>query len=186
MFAAIGLAVLSGLGCRYTHPGRWIHLPFRGHWPYRLRSNNGSCSRTNDWQLSIYPRRRIPAFIPHGIKASLCVCIIMNVWNALYYKSWYVVNRRASTHRSTVGPPTGWMNSKTFTRLCALYAQSYISTLYWIPVATSLLCWICHSHVFAPRSLLDLEGPVDHTGRNFKHKANEFLFWAIHEAGPCN
>ena len=73
MFAAIGLAVLSGLGCRYTHPGRWIHLPFRGHWPYRLRSNNGSCSRTNDWQLSIYPRRRIPAFIPHGIKASLCV-----------------------------------------------------------------------------------------------------------------
>jgi hypothetical protein len=31
MFAAIGLAVLSGLGCRYTHPGRWIHLPFRGH-----------------------------------------------------------------------------------------------------------------------------------------------------------
>ncbi len=51
----------------------WIHLPFRGHWPYRLRSNNGSCSRTNDWQLSIYPRRRIPAFVPHGIKANLCV-----------------------------------------------------------------------------------------------------------------
>ncbi len=75
MFEAIGLAVLSGLGRRYTHPGRWIHPPFRGHWPYRLRSNNGSCSRKNDWQLSIYPRRRIPAFIPHGgIKASLCVC----------------------------------------------------------------------------------------------------------------
>jgi hypothetical protein len=31
MFEAIGLAVLSGLGRRYTHPGRWIHLPFRGH-----------------------------------------------------------------------------------------------------------------------------------------------------------
>ena len=72
MFAAIGLAVLSGLGCRYTHPGRWIHLPFRGHWPYRLRSNNCSCSMTNAWQLSTFPRRRIPAFIPHGIKASLC------------------------------------------------------------------------------------------------------------------
>jgi hypothetical protein len=64
---------LSGLGRRYTRPGRWIHLLFRGHWPYRLRSNNGSCSRTNAWQLSTYPRRRIPAFVPHGFRASLCV-----------------------------------------------------------------------------------------------------------------
>jgi hypothetical protein len=48
MFGAVGFAVLSGLGRRYTHPGRWIHLPFRGHRPYRLRSNNGSCSWTND------------------------------------------------------------------------------------------------------------------------------------------
>ncbi len=31
MFGAIGLAVLSGLGRRSTHPERWIHLPFRGH-----------------------------------------------------------------------------------------------------------------------------------------------------------
>ena len=31
MFGAIGMAVLSGLGRRYTQPGRWIHLPFRGH-----------------------------------------------------------------------------------------------------------------------------------------------------------
>jgi hypothetical protein len=30
-----------------------------------------SCAMTNDWQLSSYPRRRIPAFTPHGIKASL-------------------------------------------------------------------------------------------------------------------
>jgi hypothetical protein len=30
MFEAIGLAVLSDLGRRYTPPGRWIHLPFRG------------------------------------------------------------------------------------------------------------------------------------------------------------
>ncbi len=76
-FGAIGLAVLSGLGCRYTHPGCWIHLPFRGHWPNRLRSNNGSCSRTKDWQLSTYPRRRIPAFISHGIKAGLCVVLVV-------------------------------------------------------------------------------------------------------------
>jgi hypothetical protein len=65
------LAVLIGLGRRYTHPGRWIRLPFRDHWPYRLRSNNVSCSSTNDWQFSIYPRRRIPAFILHGNKASI-------------------------------------------------------------------------------------------------------------------
>ena len=31
------------------------------------------------WQLSIYPRRKIPAFIPHGIKASLCVCVCVCV-----------------------------------------------------------------------------------------------------------
>ncbi len=36
MFGAIGLAVLSGLGFRYIRPGRWIHLPFRGHRPYGL------------------------------------------------------------------------------------------------------------------------------------------------------
>ena len=38
---------------------------------------------------------------------------------------------------------------------------------------------IQRQHVFASRSLLDLEGPVEHTGRNFKRKANEFLFWAL-------
>jgi hypothetical protein len=44
----------------------WLHLSFRGHWPYQLKSNNGSCSRTNAWQLSTYPRRRVPAFVPYG------------------------------------------------------------------------------------------------------------------------
>ncbi len=83
MFEAIDLAVLSGLGRRYTHPGRYVYLPFRGHWPYRLRSNNGSCSRTNDWQLSINPRRRIPAFIPHAIKASLCVTVLPSGINSI-------------------------------------------------------------------------------------------------------
>jgi len=38
-----------------------------------LKCSNGSCSRTNARQLFTYPRRRIPAFIPYGIKASLCV-----------------------------------------------------------------------------------------------------------------
>ncbi len=55
----------------------WMHLPFRGHWPYRLRGNNrhGSCSRTNDWQLSTHPQRRISAFIPMISKlACVCVC----------------------------------------------------------------------------------------------------------------
>ncbi len=63
------LALLSGQG----HPGLWFHPPFRCHWPYWLWSNTGSCSRTKGWHLSTYPRRKIPAFIPHGIKASLCV-----------------------------------------------------------------------------------------------------------------
>ncbi len=40
-----------------------LHLPFRGYWSYQLKSNNGSCSR----QLSTYPRRRIPAFVPYGL-----------------------------------------------------------------------------------------------------------------------
>ncbi len=74
-------AVLSGLGRHSTHPWRWSHLPFRGHWPYRLRSNNiGSCSRTNEWQLSTYPQHRIPALIPHGIKASVC-CLQRVSWS---------------------------------------------------------------------------------------------------------
>ncbi len=72
MFWAIGLAVPSGLGRRYTHPGRWVHLPFRDHWPYWFRSINSSCSRTNDWQLYTNFRRRTPTFIPYGNKASLC------------------------------------------------------------------------------------------------------------------
>ena len=72
----------------YTHPGRWIHLPFRGHWPCRLRSNNGSCSRSNDWQHPTNPRRRIPAFIPHGIKASVCVCV--NIYVIYIYIYIYI------------------------------------------------------------------------------------------------
>ncbi len=62
----------------YTHPGRWRHLPFRCYWPNWINCNNGSCSRTNNRQLSTYPQRRLPAFIPHGIKASLCVQVALN------------------------------------------------------------------------------------------------------------
>ncbi len=41
-----------------------------------IEEQQGSCSRTNAWQLSTYPRRRIAACIPHGNKASLCAnCI---------------------------------------------------------------------------------------------------------------
>ncbi len=35
--------------------------------------NHGRIKLHHDRQLSTYPQRRIPAFIPHGIKASLCV-----------------------------------------------------------------------------------------------------------------
>ena len=77
MCRAIGLAVLSGMGRCNTHPGRWIHLPFHGHWPYWLRSNNCSCSRTNALQLSTFPRCRfiaesLPSY--HMVLKLACVC----------------------------------------------------------------------------------------------------------------
>jgi hypothetical protein len=77
-----------GLGRHYTHPGRWRHLPFRCHWPYRINSINGSCSRTNNWQLSTYPQRRLLAFIPHGINTSLCVQVALN---SLVYLLDYII-----------------------------------------------------------------------------------------------
>jgi hypothetical protein len=101
MVGIIGLpvAVLSGLGRSYTHPGRWIHLPFRGHWPYRLRSNNGSCSRTNDWQLSMKfylsptqnPCLHSSKFIPHGIKASLCELLSIMMSGKLAGRQWTLI-----------------------------------------------------------------------------------------------
>ncbi len=54
----------------------WIRSYVRGHWYgcslYRktllpMKDNStSSCSRTNIWQLSTYPRRRVLAFIPYG------------------------------------------------------------------------------------------------------------------------
>ena len=60
------------LNSTWTHPGSWLYLPFRGQWSCRLRSNNGNCTWTNDWQFSAFPRSRIPAFITDGILANLC------------------------------------------------------------------------------------------------------------------
>ena len=54
---------------KLTLPGSWLHLSFRGHRPYRFRSDDCSCSRTNAWQFPTYPRRRIPAFLPFSLKA---------------------------------------------------------------------------------------------------------------------
>ena len=34
----------AGLGVKLILPGCWLHLSFRGHFPYRFRSDNGSCS----------------------------------------------------------------------------------------------------------------------------------------------
>jgi hypothetical protein len=68
-----GCSFLPGrLGRCYRYPGPWLHLPFRGHWPYWSSSNNSSCSRMNDWQLSTYPRvtDTCSAFTLHGVKAS--------------------------------------------------------------------------------------------------------------------
>ena len=52
-----------------TLPGGWLHLSFRGHRPYRIGGYDCSCSWTNAWQFPTYPRRRIPASLPFGIKA---------------------------------------------------------------------------------------------------------------------
>ncbi len=42
--------------------GDRLHLPIRGPRPYRFGSDNRSCSRTNAWQFSTFPRRRLRAF----------------------------------------------------------------------------------------------------------------------------
>ena len=64
MFSCIALAVLSGLGCCWTHPASWFHLSFHAHWPHWFRRDNCGCPR------------RIPAFLPmvikQGIKAIVC------------------------------------------------------------------------------------------------------------------
>ncbi len=66
-------------GCS-LRPGTPLYSPWKldssaRSWSltYLLRSNNGSCSRKNNLHLSTYPRRKIPADMPHGIKASSCV-----------------------------------------------------------------------------------------------------------------
>ena len=50
--------------------GGCLHLPVRGPRPYRFGSDNRGCSRTNAWQFSTFPRRRLPAFLS---EASTCV-----------------------------------------------------------------------------------------------------------------
>ena len=42
--------------------GDRLHLPVRGPRPYRFRSDNRGCSRTNAWRFSTFPLRRLPAF----------------------------------------------------------------------------------------------------------------------------
>ena len=43
MFWDIGLTVPSGLGRHWTHPASWLHLSFRGHWPYWFTRDNSGC-----------------------------------------------------------------------------------------------------------------------------------------------
>ena len=66
---------MFGLRCGWTHPKSWHHLPFRGHWPFRSRSNYsgvvipclmaGLCLSI----LNLSPTQT-PAFIPMLIKLS--------------------------------------------------------------------------------------------------------------------
>jgi hypothetical protein len=67
MFGAISMAVLYAVKRLASSSVSWsLTLP--------SKEQDGSCSMTNTWQLSTHQRRRIPTFIPHGIKASLYVC----------------------------------------------------------------------------------------------------------------
>ena len=57
---------------KLTLPGGWLHLSFCGHGPYLFRSDDGNCSELAPGLMfdDFLPRRRIPAFLPYGIKAS--------------------------------------------------------------------------------------------------------------------
>ena len=60
---------------KLTLPGCWLHLYFRGHWPYQFRSNNGSCSKLApgpmfDNFLPIPDAESLP-FYPLVLKANL-------------------------------------------------------------------------------------------------------------------
>ena len=59
---------------KLTLPGGWLHLSFRGHWPYQFRSDDGNCSELApglmfDDFLPISDADSLP-FLPFGIKAS--------------------------------------------------------------------------------------------------------------------
>ena len=58
----------------------------------RRRQLLGTCSRTNVWQFPTYPRRRIPAFLPFGIKAScVCLCVFSSEQIHRYRKHTLIV-----------------------------------------------------------------------------------------------
>ncbi len=77
MLCRVDLRYLVGLSREAVELtlGGCLHLPVRGLRPYRFRSDNRGCSRTNAWQLPTLPRRRLPAFLS---KASTCkICKII-------------------------------------------------------------------------------------------------------------
>ena len=81
----IALAVLSALGRRQIHPASWLHLSFRGHWPYRL--GKLCLPRPGAWPSSTYPRCRTPAFLPVVIKL---VCVWIDSTDSDANPSWYI------------------------------------------------------------------------------------------------
>jgi hypothetical protein len=50
--------------------GGCLHLPVRSLRPYLFGSDNRGCSRTNAWQFSTFPRRRLPAFLVKLVRVS--------------------------------------------------------------------------------------------------------------------
>ena len=64
---------------KLTLPGGWLHLSFRGHRPYRFRSNDGNCSELApglmfDDFLSIPDAESLP-FYPLVLKPVVCILV---------------------------------------------------------------------------------------------------------------
>ena len=57
---------------KLTLPGGLLHLSFRGHGPYRFRSDDGSCSTTDgvapQLMLSYLSSTQNPCLLPFGIQ----------------------------------------------------------------------------------------------------------------------
>ena len=68
----------------------------------------GCCSRTNAWQLSTYPRHRIPAFVPYGLSVlTQMEHFVCYSCEKRGFPSFFVSKRAVHTHMSKSKMCTG-------------------------------------------------------------------------------